>query len=109
MRHLLVRIDDSKGKVNVGNQSFLKGRVQDAWNVDLKKNSDVHDGYVVYNGRIIEKFDILGSKKIPGSSRRSLSLNFVNSSKKGKQIKFTHDNYPNPVMYVDNAKLKELM
>lgn len=76
----------------------------------FKKNSDVHDGYVVYNGEIIEKFKILGFQKIQDdSNRRRLDLIFVNSTKKGKRIKFTHDNYPNSVMYVDDAKLNSLM
>lgn len=110
MRHLLIRIDDSKGKVNANNKLFLKKRIQNAWKVNLRKNSDVHDGYVVYNGEIIEKFKILGFQKIQDdSNRRRLDLIFVNSTKKGKRIKFTHDNYPNSVMYVDDAKLNSLM
>lgn len=110
MRHLLLRLDDSHGKVDVNNRLLLKKRVQNSWKIDLKKNSDVHDGYVVYNGKIIEKFKILGLlKRQDGSNRRILNLNFVNSTKKGKQIKFTHDNYPNSVMYVDDDKLNSLM
>lgn len=109
MRHLLLRLDDSHGEVDVNNKSILMKRIQEAWKVDLEKNSDVRDGYVVYNGKIIERFKILGFQKLNnGSHRRILNVDFIPTSLKGKQTKFTHENYPNSVKYIDDHGLQDM-
>lgn len=110
MRHLLLRLDDSHGKVNVNNKSDLKQRMRERWKVDLEKNSDVHDGYVIYNGKIIERFRILGFTKLnDGLHRRILDVDFISTSLKGQQTKFTHEKYPNSVKYVDDHGLQDML
>lgn len=110
---ILIRIDDTHGKVNPMDDAFLERRIKHDWNLRPKRHVKVpHNGFIVYEGKIIRFFYVKSYSTNPKKGKTYLKnvkiqhkfKDFIN-----REVYFVPDYYPNPIMYINYEELKNKM